>query len=245
MVLVMLDSDSTKIPATLDAGNCEVGNGCLDVSVVGRGDTNFGRRGSSDGLDQTLQQADFTLLDAASCLSQFDGETMYYDFLYHYAASIYGCADLECAPNKTAIIKEAELFQDIYANTSNLQVDFYEEKFQAGEAVCLKTLEEGICQGDLGAPVYTQDDILVGLVPSEACLFEGIYDILPVSILFISGLIEDLETGLENLTGAKSSLTKAAAGTCSCVPSSASAFSPSVINLVLLASATLTTRALI
>ena len=61
--LAVLDSNSQKTQATIDAGSCDVTNGRLNVSVVGRGNNFLRENGTKSGLNQTLQQADFTLLN--------------------------------------------------------------------------------------------------------------------------------------------------------------------------------------
>ena len=244
--LAVLDSASTKTPAKIDAGSCNVTDGCLDVSVVGRGHT-FHITELEDGVDfglnQPLQQADFTLMDPVSCLNQFDKERMFYDLVYQYYADFYGCPNLECA-NKTRIVKRAKYFNDDYIEEQAEYIDAREALFESGKISCLKTLEAGICQGDSGAPVFTKDDILIGVIINNICIFDGEFDLRPVSVTFTAGIIDMIESELGNLAGADASLTKAAVGDCPCEVSKAVAFSPSAF-LVLLTSALLTIRTLV
>ena len=199
--LAVLDSNSQKTPATIDAGSCDVTNGCLNVSVVGRGDNFFLREnGTKSGLNQTLQQADFTLLNPSSCLL-YDRDTFGYDFYYAYAAAYYGCPDLDCA-NKTQVVNSATYFNDYYLDTQRDYVNTREAQFQAGNATCLQNLDAGICTNDVGAPVFIDDDTLVGIVLSNLCEFEGEYGVKPVSVTFTQAIIGAIETELQSISGA-------------------------------------------
>jgi len=223
--LAVLDSNSQKTPATFDAGSCDVTNGCLNVSVVGRGDNFFLREnGTKSGLNQTLQQADFTLLKPSSCLL-YDRDIFGYDFYYAYAAAYYGCPDLDCA-NKTQVVNSATYFNDYYLDTQRDYVDTREAQFQAGNATCLQNLDAGICTNDVGAPVFIDDDTLVGIVLSNLCEFEGEYGVKPVSVTFTQAIIGAIETELQSILGADGTLLKAQAGSCTCVDTNSPTKSP-------------------
>lgn len=243
--LAVLDSASTKAPATIDAGNCAVTDGCLEVSVVGRGETSYYVEETPNpdlGLDQPLQQADFTLLDDSSCLNHFDREKMYYDWYIRYNEVDYGCPGLDCA-NKTRIVNIGNKYNDLYIDDQRAFIDSAEASFQSGKATCLKNLDAGICTGDYGAPVFTEDDILVGIILTDLCYYDGVLDVVPASVTFTAGILATIETELAGLAGANPSLTKAADGGCSCT-SSAISFSPSAF-LLLLTSSVLTILTLV
>ena len=218
----VLNIPSNKTPVTLDDGSCSVTKGCLDVTILGRGTTEFilsDPFGSEPepSLDQVLQKIETKLLSPTECANAFDLDNMDYDYYYAYYEALYDCPGLDCPgvfkPGLLATIQSYSQFPYI--------ANFYEpylELFKDQGASCFISSEQDLCRGDPGAPALVKDqDILIGIFPKTvSCVFAGEINILPLTLIFTSDVIDSIRSEISNLPSADENITTADAGLCTC-----------------------------
>mmetsp|Transcript_4839 Transcript_4839/g.5593 ORF Transcript_4839/g.5593 Transcript_4839/m.5593 type:complete len:400 (+) Transcript_4839:82-1281(+) len=251
-IVAVLNASSSFSPVAVNDGTCEIGDGCLDVSMLGRGETVYAVDSDSSSsptlgstLAQSLQQLDFTFLRNEQCASQFDGSTALFDNYFAYYEEYFGCENLSCLDDelRESLIENMTRVNDNYAHYYEAYFDIVTPLFESGEALCLSNLNngKGVCDGDLGAPVLVRGrDILVGLFLTEldGCPFDGFHSIFPTQIRLVDSLFSFIQTDIASLAGANTTIITPNVSSCSCesVPaptSSADHYMMSFIHMLL------------